>query len=93
MEPLGTPALTGYSCEYLPSRTTRSRLSLRKEEIRPIISNSIRLKFEEDQRAKPCQKPWMYQVLRVAPDLIKALTILSDTTARRSAVDREDLKP
>ena len=30
---------------------------------------------------------------RVAPDLLKALAILSDTTMRRSAVDREDLKP
>ena len=28
---------------------------------------------------------------RVAPDLLKALAILSDTTVRRSAVDREDL--
>ena len=30
---------------------------------------------------------------RVAPDLLKALAILSDTTVRRSAVDWEDLKP
>ena len=30
---------------------------------------------------------------RVAPDLLKTLAILSDTTVRRSAVDREDLKP
>ena len=30
---------------------------------------------------------------RVAPDLLKALVILSDTTVRRSAVDQEDLKP
>ena len=30
---------------------------------------------------------------RVAPALLKALAILSDTTARKSAVDREDLKP
>ena len=30
---------------------------------------------------------------RVAPHLLKALAILSDTTVRRSAVDREDLKP
>ena len=30
---------------------------------------------------------------RVAPDPLKALSILSDTTVRRSAVDREDLKP
>ena len=29
---------------------------------------------------------------RVAPDLLKALGILSDTTVRRSAVDPEDLK-
>ena len=28
---------------------------------------------------------------RVAPYLLKALAILSDTTVRRSAVDREDL--
>ena len=30
---------------------------------------------------------------RVAPDPLKPLAILSDTIARRSAVDREDLKP
>ena len=29
----------------------------------------------------------------VAPDLLKALAILSDTTVRRSAVDQKDLKP
>ena len=29
---------------------------------------------------------------RVAPDLLKALGILSDTTVRRSAVDQEYLK-
>ena len=29
----------------------------------------------------------------VAPDLLKALGILLDTTVRRSAVEREDLKP
>ena len=29
----------------------------------------------------------------VAPDLLKALAILSDTTVRRSVVDWEDLKP
>ena len=28
----------------------------------------------------------------VAPDLLKALASLSDTTVRRSAVDQEDLK-
>ena len=30
---------------------------------------------------------------RVAPDLLKAVAILSNTTVRRSAVDREYLKP
>ena len=29
---------------------------------------------------------------RVAPELLKVLAILSDTTVKRSAVDREDLK-
>ena len=29
----------------------------------------------------------------VAPDLLKALAIRSDTTVRRSEVDQEDLKP
>ena len=35
MESLGTQALTGYSFEDFPSRTTWSHLLLRKEEIRP----------------------------------------------------------
>ena len=35
MDPWGTPALTGYSCEDFPSRTTRRRPLLRKEEMRP----------------------------------------------------------
>ena len=30
---------------------------------------------------------------RVVPDLLKDLAILSEKTVRRSAVDREDLKP
>ena len=38
-------------------------------------------------------QPWSHPVARVAPDLLKALAILSDTTVRRSAVDRQDLKP
>ena len=37
MDPWGTPAFTGYSCEDFPSRTNRRRLLLRKEEIRPNI--------------------------------------------------------
>ena len=37
MDPGGTPGLTGCSCEDFLSRTTQSRLLLRKEEIRPNI--------------------------------------------------------
>ena len=37
MEPWGTPALTGYSCQAFPSRTTGSHPLMRKEEIRPNI--------------------------------------------------------
>ena len=37
MEPWGFPELTGYSCEDFPFRDTRSRLLLRKAEIRPNI--------------------------------------------------------
>ena len=31
--------------------------------------------------------------VRVATDLLKAQAVVSDTTARRSVVDQEDLKP
>ena len=41
MEPWGTPALTGYSGADFPSGTTRSRLLLRKEEIRPNNRHEI----------------------------------------------------
>ena len=44
MDPSGTPALTGYSCEDFPYRTTRSCLLLQKEEIKPNIRRE-RLKF------------------------------------------------
>ena len=37
IEPWKTAALTGYSCEDYPPRTIRTRLLLRKEEIRPNI--------------------------------------------------------
>ena len=36
MEPLGTPVLTEYCCEDVPSRTTQSHLLLRKEELSQI---------------------------------------------------------
>ena len=47
MEPWGTPALTGYSCEDFPSTATRNCLVLRKDKIRPNIWPEIpqNLKF------------------------------------------------
>ena len=40
-DPWGTQALTWYFCEDFPSRTTRSRLLLKKEEITPNIWSEI----------------------------------------------------
>ena len=37
MDPWGTPALTGYSCEHFQSRTTYRCLLLKKEEIIPNV--------------------------------------------------------
>ena len=79
------PALTGYYCEEIPSRTTWSHLLLRKEEIRSNIWPKI-----------PCQtlsKALDISTAQIALDLLKALAVLSDTAVRRSTVDEEDLKP
>ena len=57
----------------------------------PKLSNWEKKK---DQYAKPLSKVLDISsaTARVAPDLLKALAILSDATVRRSAVDREDLR-
>ena len=59
--------------------------------------NSIRLKFvkKTSKSYKTLSKALDISsaTARVAPDLLKALAVLSDTTIRRSAVGREDLKP
>ena len=41
MDPYGSPALSGNTCEDFPSRTTSSRLLLRKKGIRPNLSPKI----------------------------------------------------
>ena len=97
MDSWGTPALTGHSCEDIPSRTTQSCLLLRKEEIRPIIWPEIPYDLSL-QRRQACQTlskdlDISSATAQVAPNLSKALVILSDTTVRTSPVDREDLKP
>ena len=97
METGGTPALTGYSCQDFPSRTTRSRLLLRKDErslnIWPKISQDLGL-----WRRPACQTlskalDISSATARAASDLLKNQLILPDTTVRKSAVDREGLKP
>ena len=97
MGPWGIPAVTRYSCEDVPFRTTQSCLLLRKEEIRSNIWPEI-LKDLHLWRQSACQT--LLKALNissgtapVAPDLLKVLAILSDTTVRISAVDQKDLKP
>ena len=96
MDHWGTPALTGYSCEDFPSRTTRSCLLLRIEEIRANIwpKNQWDLSLQRRLTCQTLSKPLDISsaAARVAPDLLKALAVLSDTTVRRSAVDQKDLK-
>ena len=98
MELWGTLALIRYSCEDFPCRTIWCCLLLRKEEIRPKISD---LKYH---KTYPCEKKpaCLTQsntldisgaTARVAPDLLNVLAILSDTNVRRSAVVWEDSKP
>ena len=41
MEPLGTPAVTGYSCKDLPSRMALNHQLLRKDKIRPNTQPEI----------------------------------------------------
>ena len=96
MEPRGTPALTGYSCEDFPFRTIWDCLLLRHDEIRskfwPETPKNLNL-----WRRSACQILSKAYISRatvwVVPDLLKALAIISDTIIRRSAVDWEDLKP
>ena len=48
---------------------------------------------EENERAKPCQKPWILSATaRVSLDLSKAPAVLSETTVRRFAAEWEGLK-
>ena len=67
METWGTPALTGYSCEDFPSRTTQSDLLQRKEKEGQISDQKFHKTYvcEVDQHAKPYQKPWINQVAQL----------------------------
>ena len=97
MEQWGTLALTGYSYEDFPSRTTWSCLLLIREDVRPSIIPEI--PWDLSLWRRPAYQTLSKALDRssatawVAPDLLNAPAILSDTIVRRSAVDREDLKP
>ena len=55
-DPYGTPVITGYSCEDVPSKTTQSCLLLRKDKIKPNIWPEIPLKFvKKTSMAKPAK--------------------------------------
>ena len=96
MVPWGTKAVTGYSPEDFPSKTTWSHLLPRKEEIRPNIwpknfadsSLWTRPAWQTLSKALDISSA----TAPVASEPLKTLAILSDTTVRRSAVDQKDLK-
>ena len=89
MKPYRTPALTGYSSEDLPSRTTWSHLLLRNEEIRPNIWLEIPWDISLWRRPA-CQILWKGLDISNATAWV-TLAILSDTTVRKRAVDPEQL--
>ena len=82
-----TPTLTGYSYEDFPSRTTWSHR--RKEEIRP--NNWPENPDDLNLWRRPAWETMSKRLdissarAQVAPDLLKILAILSDTSVRRSA--------
>ena len=93
MEPWRTPALTGYSCESFLSRTTQLPITeKRRNKANDLTWNSIRLKFVKKTSMADLVKSLGYIKCNswgVAPDLPKALAILSDTAVWKSAVDWE----
>ena len=98
MEPWGTLALTRYSCEDFPCITTWCCLLLRKEEIRPKISDQKYHKIHACEKKQACLThsnalDISDTTARVEPDLLNVLAILSDTNVARSAVHWEDPKP
>ena len=88
MEPSGTPTLTRYSREDFPPRTTQScRLRRKNKQAKYCACNFIRLEC-----VKGSSMLSLVESIEI-PDLLKVLARFSDTTVRKSAVDREDLKP
>ena len=96
MKPWGTSALTEYSCQDFPWRTTRSHLLLKKKrnKAKYLTRNFVRRKFvKKTSMPNPVKSlGYIKCYSSSSPRLLKTLAVLSDTIARRSAIDWEDLK-
>ena len=96
MEPQGTPALTGYSYEDFPCRSTPKLSISEKRQIKAkyLTWNSKRLNFKKTSMSnciKSCGYIQCYSSGNPRPVQNHSNSI--DTTVRKSAVDWEDLKP
>ena len=97
MDPWGIPALTGYSYTDFSSITTHSHLLLIKDKLNPNTQPEI------PQDLSLWRRPACHILSKAlnissatalaAPNLLQTLTILWDTTIRRSTVYQDDLKP
>ena len=93
MEPWGTPAFTGYSWKGVSSRTTWSRLLLRKDKVssKNWSKDPWDLSLKRRIACQTLTKALNISIFTavVVPDLL----VPSDTTLERPAVDWQELKP
>ena len=86
-----------YFCEDFPYRTPPkpSITEKRQNKAKYLTWNPQDLSLWRKPAYQILSKTWISCATArgVASELIKALTILSDTAIKRSAVDRKDLKP
>ena len=89
MEPCGTQALAGYSCQDSPFRITWSCLSLEKDKAKYLTQNSLSLSFVEEKNMSNLVKNYGSSATSLAvSELLKVVVILSERTVRKSSVDQ-----
>ena len=98
MDPWGTPTLTGYFCDDIPSKNHSKPSSTKKKQNKAKYRTWVSVRFEFVKKTSmPYPRSRALNIssttAQIVPDLLKALKCLSDTNVRRSAVDREDPKP
>ena len=94
MEPWGTPEVTGYSCEDFPSRTTQLSITEKRNKTEYLTWNSIKLMFvKKINMPNPVKSLGYIKCYSSSSPRSLKRPRNSDVTVRRSAVDREDLKP